>query len=232
MRIESPWDCCPQARTGKAVPQSFCVHLIVAFFSQSLIPFVCSLCPCIFFTFCRYELALRCLTPRGGWLHVHANVRGGIEQEQRFASRLVHQLKNLAEALHRSTSLPGAGTGTGTGTDIGSKYAAWQFRAVHISRVKWYAPLVRHVVVDVLVSAVASPTLPVLPPSPESSSIILNPSVASSYHRNRDEEHEARVLVRDFSSIRHSPTEQSRIFWEEIFPAGEPCVLRGLDLGS
>jgi tRNA wybutosine-synthesizing protein 3 len=72
-----------------------------------------------------WEHAIRCLKPKGGWLHIHMNVH-----------------KNNLEEWTTAT------------LDILEKYAEnhgrnWQIKAAHLERVKWFSPHVWHVVLDV-----------------------------------------------------------------------------------
>jgi tRNA wybutosine-synthesizing protein 3 len=62
----------------------------------------------------------------GGWLHIHENVRD--VEEKDFAARLPDTLKELA-----------AGVG----------HEEWVAEVRHVERVKWYAPHIRHLVLDV-----------------------------------------------------------------------------------
>lgn len=69
--------------------------------------------------------AIRCLKPRGGWLHIHMNVhKDEIEQWQKSTLQLLDIF-----AL-----------------EIGRK---WNLTATHLERVKWFSPHVWHVVLDI-----------------------------------------------------------------------------------
>lgn len=81
-----------------------------------------------------WATALRALKPAGGWLHVHENVLD--KQAAAITDGIVQELQALADAMHRG----------------------WALRCTHIERVKWYAPHVRHVVLDVWCAA---PDVPV-----------------------------------------------------------------------
>jgi len=76
--------------------------------------------------------ALRC---EGGWLHVHANVGSAEADEAAWSEALLCTLRRHAEAAGRQ----------------------WNLRIMHLERVKWYAPRVRHVVADVLATAACNP---------------------------------------------------------------------------
>ena len=67
---------------------------------------------------------MRCLRDGGGWLHVHMNVEE--ERIEAWAERTVEQLNDLATKHGRP----------------------FRFSADHLERVKWFAPRVRHVVLD------------------------------------------------------------------------------------
>lgn len=71
-----------------------------------------------------WEPAVRCLRDGGGWLHVHMNVEE--ERIEAWVERTVDQLNGLATKFGRP----------------------FRFTAKHLERVKWFAPRVRHVVLD------------------------------------------------------------------------------------
>ena len=75
-----------------------------------------------------WPVAVAALRPEGGWLHVHANVGSAEADEAAWSERLLCTLRRHAEAAGRQ----------------------WHLSLVHLERVKWYAPRVRHVVADVL----------------------------------------------------------------------------------
>ena len=77
-----------------------------------------------------WPVGVAALRPAGGWLHVHANVdvSAGGDEEGAWAARLLESLRECAAAAGRR----------------------WTLRLVHLERVKWFAPRVRHVVADVL----------------------------------------------------------------------------------
>eukprot|EP00808_Paulinella_micropora_P012010 g14652.t1 len=70
-----------------------------------------------------WPIALTALQPAGGWLHVHANVPDQGEAE--FVNTLLVALKRIATGLEKG--------------------ATWMFEVKHVSRVKWFAPRIRHV---------------------------------------------------------------------------------------
>ncbi|CAI5494305.1 unnamed protein product [Closterium sp. Naga37s-1] len=73
-----------------------------------------------------WRTAIRCLKPReGGVAHVHGNVVD--VEEQQWTDYVVGEFEKLAREEGRS----------------------WEVKAVHLERVKWYAPHIRHVVLDV-----------------------------------------------------------------------------------
>ena len=74
-----------------------------------------------------WPLAVRALKPAGGTLHVHANVSSEPGAEAAFGAAMLASLDRLAEAAGRQ----------------------WELRLDHIERVKWYAPKLRHCVLDV-----------------------------------------------------------------------------------
>ncbi|CAI5474529.1 unnamed protein product [Closterium sp. Yama58-4] len=73
-----------------------------------------------------WRTAIRCLKPKeGGVAHVHGNVVD--VEEQQWTDHVVWEFEKLAREEGRS----------------------WEVKAVHLERVKWYAPHIRHVVLDV-----------------------------------------------------------------------------------
>ena len=71
-----------------------------------------------------WEPAVRCLRDGGGWLHVHMNVEE--ERIEAWVERTVDRLNGFATKFGRP----------------------FRFTAEHLERVKWFAPRVRHVVLD------------------------------------------------------------------------------------
>ena len=76
-----------------------------------------------------WPVAVACLRPNGGRLHVHANV--GASDEAAWIEGLLAKLRELGAAEGR----------------------AWCVELEHLERVKWYAPKIRHVVADVRCAA-------------------------------------------------------------------------------
>ncbi len=75
-----------------------------------------------------WNLALKCLKPLGGWLHIHMNV---IEENiANWVEQTIKDLEILSNKIGRN----------------------WNIEAKHLEKVKWYAPHIRHVVLDVLCS--------------------------------------------------------------------------------
>ena len=72
-----------------------------------------------------WKAAVHCLKDSGGWLHVHMNVEE--EQLEAWTAATVEQLNSTADAMGRP----------------------WALVAKHLEKVKWYAPRVRHVVLDI-----------------------------------------------------------------------------------
>ena len=72
-----------------------------------------------------WKAAVRCLKDSGGWLHVHMNVEE--EQLEAWTAATVERLNSTADAMGRP----------------------WALVAKHLEKVKWYAPRVRHVVLDI-----------------------------------------------------------------------------------
>ena len=70
-----------------------------------------------------WPLALAALKPEGGWLHLHGNAPGGNEEE--WANYVVERI----------TEMDGR-----------------QVNLVNLVKVKWYAPHIRHCVLDLLIS--------------------------------------------------------------------------------
>ena len=72
-----------------------------------------------------WGLCLQALKSKGGWLHVHMNVKE--EEISDWKSSTIEQLQSLADSMKLGFTIRGG----------------------HLERVKWYAPYVRHVVFDV-----------------------------------------------------------------------------------
>lgn len=72
-----------------------------------------------------WGVAIGALRPEGGMLHVHENVKD--TNETQWLDYLVSALSKLSVGLDRH----------------------WEVKVVHLERVKWYAPHIRHVVADV-----------------------------------------------------------------------------------
>ncbi|CAN1326735.1 tRNA wybutosine-synthesizing protein 2/3/4 [Linum perenne] len=77
-----------------------------------------------------WETAIKALKKEGGILHVHGNVKDS--EEATWTQHVVTSLDNIAKSEGRS----------------------WEVVAEHVERVKWYAPHIRHVVVDVRCSPI------------------------------------------------------------------------------
>ena len=72
-----------------------------------------------------WGLCLEALKPEGGWLHVHMNVEE--EKIDRWKETTVDRMQTMSDECNLGFSIQG----------------------VHLERVKWYAPFVRHVVFDI-----------------------------------------------------------------------------------
>ncbi|GLI67646.1 hypothetical protein VaNZ11_011895, partial [Volvox africanus] len=73
-----------------------------------------------------WEAAIRALRPCvGGWLHLHHNVTDS--EEAQWLSDTMDELRRLAVAAGRD----------------------WQLRLHHVEKVKWYAPRILHIVMDI-----------------------------------------------------------------------------------
>lgn len=72
-----------------------------------------------------WNTGLKALRPEGGFLHVHNNVKD--VEEASWIDYLVSSLKTMSSVLGQH----------------------WTIRVVHVERVKWYAPHIRHIVVDI-----------------------------------------------------------------------------------
>ena len=75
-----------------------------------------------------WPVGVAALRPEGGWLHVHANVGASDAEEAAWCEALLRALRQLA-------------------ADAGREWTV--LRVVHLERVKWYAPKIRHCVADV-----------------------------------------------------------------------------------
>ena len=74
-----------------------------------------------------WPIAVGALRPEGGMLHVHANVGSAADDEAAWTASMLASLTALSRAIGRE----------------------WRVELVHLERVKWYAPRIRHVVADV-----------------------------------------------------------------------------------
>lgn len=72
-----------------------------------------------------WKPALECLKSDGGWLHIHMNVAE--EKISSWAKETISKLKIISKELGRN----------------------WNIEVKNIEKVKWYAPRIRHVVLDV-----------------------------------------------------------------------------------
>lgn len=72
-----------------------------------------------------WNLALNCLKSEGGWLHIHMNVAE--ENIPNWIKETISKLENMSQSIGRE----------------------WKIEAKHLEKVKWYAPRIRHVVLDV-----------------------------------------------------------------------------------
>lgn len=73
-----------------------------------------------------WKLAIGCLKPQGGILHIHMNVEE--EKIQTWTQSTIETLNQFATELERE----------------------YQVEVIHLEKVKWFAPRVRHVVLDVV----------------------------------------------------------------------------------
>jgi len=72
-----------------------------------------------------WQLALECLKSEGGWLHIHMNV---VEENiPSWIDKTISKLEIISQNIGRE----------------------WRIEAKHLEKVKWYAPHIRHVVLDV-----------------------------------------------------------------------------------
>ena len=69
--------------------------------------------------------ALKCLKKEGGWIHIHMNVPE--EYINSWTEETVSKLEEMAKPLNKN----------------------WRFTVSNLEKVKWYAPYIRHVVLDI-----------------------------------------------------------------------------------
>eukprot|EP00468_Gymnochlora_sp_CCMP2014_P001947 CAMPEP_0167742950 /NCGR_PEP_ID=MMETSP0110_2-20121227/1734_1 /TAXON_ID=629695 /ORGANISM="Gymnochlora sp., Strain CCMP2014" /LENGTH=815 /DNA_ID=CAMNT_0007627245 /DNA_START=1489 /DNA_END=3936 /DNA_ORIENTATION=- len=75
-----------------------------------------------------WPIAVQILKPSGGFLHVHGNcLDAKVEDYAKDVAKAIEELSQQSDDL---------------------KKKSWKIRVVHIEKVKWYAPRVRHVVID------------------------------------------------------------------------------------
>lgn len=72
-----------------------------------------------------WKPAMECLKSEGGWLHIHMNVAE--EKIPSWTKETISKLKIISKDIGRN----------------------WNIEVKHIEKVKWYAPRIRHVVLDV-----------------------------------------------------------------------------------
>eukprot|EP00210_Caulerpa_lentillifera_P009018 g8607.t1 len=80
-----------------------------------------------------WKTAIEALKPSGGWLHLHENVKDIAEMD--WTQNTIETLKNLA-------------------VDCGYK---WEISVKHCEHVKWYAPHIRHIVLDIFCQPTQTP---------------------------------------------------------------------------
>ena len=69
--------------------------------------------------------ALKCLKKEGGWIHIHMNVPE--ENINSWTEETVSKLEEMAKPINKN----------------------WRFTVSNLEKVKWYAPYIRHVVLDI-----------------------------------------------------------------------------------
>ena len=74
-----------------------------------------------------WKLALKALKNRGGVIHLHGNSPG--KKELEWANEVITQLSLISKEIGKN----------------------WRISLIHLEKVKWYSPHVRHVVLDLLV---------------------------------------------------------------------------------
>lgn len=77
-----------------------------------------------------WEVAVKALRPEGGMLHIHGNVKDS--EEQQWIDFVQISITKISKSQERH----------------------WDVQIAHIERVKWYAPHIRHMVVDIKCEAV------------------------------------------------------------------------------
>ena len=75
-----------------------------------------------------WKSALECLKKQGGTIHIHMNVKE--EEIEAFSVYCVKELEALSKSINRK----------------------WSIKVNHIEKVKWYAPRIRHIVLDVIIN--------------------------------------------------------------------------------
>ena len=75
-----------------------------------------------------WKPALECLKKQGGTIHIHMNVKE--EEIEAFSVYCVKELEALSKSINRK----------------------WSIKVNHIEKVKWYAPRIRHIVLDVIIN--------------------------------------------------------------------------------
>ena len=73
-------------------------------------------------------IELECLKKQGGTIHIHMNVKE--EEIEAFSIYCVKELEALSKSINRK----------------------WSIKVNHIEKVKWYAPRIRHIVLDVIIN--------------------------------------------------------------------------------
>ena len=139
-----------------------------------------------------WSAAVRSLRPEGGWLHVHMNC---LEDEiHSFVKKMTESLTNLAHDQDKRANV---------------------FCVRHVEKVKWYAPKVRHIVVDIECKVCGG----LLPSSEEKT---------KSMERNRSP-------LRKFppaKSLEVLEAKDEGLLSSHISSSREPLLFRGLDVGQ
>ncbi len=100
-----------------------------------------------------WKTALTCLKATGGWLHLHENVTD--RDEESWMQDTLNELRTMSVEMQRN----------------------WSISVEHREHVKWYAPHIRHVVLDIRCQVpTANTDLPSSSPKANSISIIDAPS--------------------------------------------------------
>jgi hypothetical protein len=185
-----------------------------------------------------WPIAIHVLKHRGGWLHVHANVAdarpapgSGATSSSGHGTASDHTA-SIAWSIETANALLQLAR-----NDSDSRKHSWQVSVRHIEFVKWYAPRVRHLVVDIYCGHAHD--IAALPPPSHPAILCDNPTatpVVPSPHETKGSRgvSTASTLV---TSVHHTPISihtmkkeagLTSIWWSSVIQRGTPLLARDM----